>query len=67
MKTAKEVTQYVESLGGRVKDIRRNKHWVVTAMFGDKSVWVTVSSSPSDRRAMENNRRWILRQVRGDV
>jgi hypothetical protein len=65
MKTEKEVREYVAGLGGRIKKMRHNKHWVVTADFGGRDVWFTVPNTPSDRRSMQNNSKWILRQAKG--
>lgn len=64
MKTEKEVRRYVADLGGEIKTLRKNRHWVVTADFGGQSVWFAVPVSPSDRRSMQNNKSWILRQLK---
>lgn len=66
MKNEKEIREYVKGLGGETKTIRHNKHWVVTADFDGQTVWFTVPNTPSDRRSMQNNTKWILRQAKGN-
>jgi len=63
MMREREVRQYIESEGGTVRDVKRRKHWLVTADFDGVEIRVVLSSSPSCHRSMLNNRAWIRRQI----
>lgn len=63
MKTT-DIHKYIESLGGRVVELRRNKHWVCRAEFDGVIIPITVPNSPSDGRSMRNNKSQILKNVK---
>ena len=63
MRREREIREYIEGLGGKIIEMRCNKHWRVKAEFDGATIDVVVSSSPSCRRGMLNNRAWIRRKV----
>ena len=59
-----DVHKYIESLGGRIVELRRNKHWVGTAEFDGVIIPIVVPNSPSDGRSMLNNKSWLMKKVK---
>jgi hypothetical protein len=59
----RDVRGYIESEGGKILEMKMGKHWTVMADFDGVRLQVVIGGSPSDSRALLNNRAWIRRQL----
>ena len=67
MKTEREIRRFVEEMGGKVIRVAGTKHWKIDAEVDGVEISVVMSRSPSDQRAILNQRatfRRLLKQRR---
>ena len=65
IKTARDVRNFVEQLGGVLVEAHVTKHWKVTALFEGRVVKTTLAISPSDHRTRIFEATRIRRMARG--
>lgn len=65
MKFERLIYDEILKLGGRIERVERNRHAKIYFVIGDQKFVHVCAASPSDHRALLNNRAVLRRQLAG--